>query len=336
MFYQAIRPLLFAVDAECSHDVTLSLLKVLHQVGLFRHSKAISQKPTECFGLHFPNPLGLAAGLDKNADCIPAFAAMGFGFVEVGTITPRPQMGNPKPRLFRLPEDQAIINRMGFNNKGVEYLVERLQGYHPSCPLGVNIGKNKDTDIKDAWQDYTHCYEKVYPYADYVTVNISSPNTPELRSLQQGELLRSIVNPLKTQQKALSDKFQKQVPILVKIAPDLTEQELQTLLDDLLSLQVDGIIATNTTIERPSDLKSRWQTEAGGLSGEPLFAHSTNMIKKIVQHLGETLPIVAVGGIMSAQQATEKLRAGAKLIQIYSGLIYQGPGLVKAILNHLE
>lgn len=331
-----MRPLLFAVDAECSHNATLWSLKKLHQVGLFRHTKPITQNPVECFGLHFANPLGLAAGLDKNAECIPAWAAMGFGFIEVGTITPRPQVGNPKPRLFRLPENQAIINRMGFNNKGVDYLVSQLQQVKSSCPLGVNIGKNKETDINDAWQDYVACYQKVFQYADYVTVNISSPNTQDLRKLQQGDLLKSILLPLKEQQKALSDHYHKTVPILVKIAPDLERDELKTLLTDLLALQVEGIIATNTTILRPANLQSSHANESGGLSGEPLFEKSTNMIRTIYQEVGDRLPIVAVGGIMSPEQAQMKLAAGAKLIQIYSGLIYKGPAFVKQIIKSIS
>lgn len=335
MFYQIIRPLLFAVDAECSHNATLWSLKKLHQMGLFRHSKPITQHPVECFGLHFANPLGLAAGLDKNAECIPAWAAMGFGFIEVGTITPKPQSGNPKPRLFRLPENKAIINRMGFNNKGVDFLVSQLQQVKPSCPLGVNIGKNKDTDINDAWQDYVTCYQKVFPYADYVTVNISSPNTQDLRKLQQGDLLKSILHPLKEQQKALSDQHHKTVPILVKIAPDLELEDLKILVNELIALQVEGIIATNTTIERPANLESSSASESGGLSGEPLFEKSTNMVRDIHHEVGDHLPIVAVGGIMSAEQAKVKLAAGAKLVQIYSGLIYEGPALVKQIIKSI-
>jgi len=335
MLYKKIRPLLFAVDAECSHDATFWSLQLLHKVGLFRHAKPIIQNPVECFGLRFANPLGLAAGLDKNAECIPAWAAMGFGFIEVGTITPKPQLGNPKPRLFRLPKNSAIINRMGFNNKGVDYLVSRLQQVNAPCPLGVNIGKNKDTDINDAWQDYVQCYQKVFQYADYVTVNISSPNTQDLRKLQKGDLLKSILLPLKELQKTLSEKYHKTVPILVKISPDLENDELKTLLDDLLALKVEGIIATNTTIERPANLQSTHALESGGLSGEPLFERSTNMIRVIHQEVGDTLPIVAVGGIMSPEQAKMKLAAGAKLIQIYSGLIYQGPSLVKEIVNSL-
>lgn len=335
MLYQTIRPLLFAADAECSHDLTLWTLKKLHQVGLFHNPKPIVKQPVECFGLQFSNPLGLAAGLDKNAECIPAWNAMGFGFIEVGTVTPRAQAGNPKPRLFRLPENSAIINRMGFNNKGVDYLISRLQHAHSTCPLGVNIGKNKDTDLKDAWQDYVHCYEKVFQYADYVTVNISSPNTPELRQLQKGEMLKGILLPLKQAQQHLSDQYHKKVPILVKIAPDLLNEELLSLLDELVALNVEGIIATNTTIERPANLQSKYASEAGGLSGAPLFERSTQMIQTIYQTVGDSLPIVAVGGIMSAQQAKAKLAAGAKLVQVYSGLIYQGPSLIKNILNSL-
>ncbi|MCS5711849.1 quinone-dependent dihydroorotate dehydrogenase [Candidatus Berkiella aquae] len=335
MLYKAVRPLLFACDAEVSHEVTLWTLKKLGQFGFFNHAKPLSQHPVTCFNLTFANPLGLAAGLDKNADCIPAWSAMGFGFVEVGTVTPKPQLGNPKPRLFRLANHSAIINRMGFNNKGVDYLVSRLQQMQATCPIGVNIGKNKDTELNNAWQDYVTCYQKVYPFADYVTVNISSPNTPELRKLQQGDLLKSILVPLKHEQRLLAEKYHKAVPILVKIAPDLTDDELFTLLDDLLALQIEGIIASNTTIERPAYLKSPQRDEVGGLSGEPLFERSTRMIQTIYQRVGESLPIVAAGGIMSSKQANAKLAAGAKLIQIYSGLIYQGPGLVKEIISQL-
>lgn len=331
-----IRPLLFAVDAECAHDTTLWTLQKLHQLGLFRDPKPITHNSVQCFGLRFANPLGLAAGLDKNAECVPAWAHMGFGFIEVGTITPKPQVGNPKPRLFRVPENTAIINRMGFNNKGVDYLLSRMQKIQVPCPVGVNIGKNKDTDINAAWQDYVYCFQKVFQYADYVTVNISSPNTQDLRMLQQGDLLKSILLPLKEQQKTLSDKYHKKVPILVKIAPDLTHEELKSLLSDLLALQVEGIIATNTTVDRPANIQSSYAKEAGGLSGEPLFEKSTNMIRLIYQEVGDALPIVAVGGIMSPDQAKMKLAAGAKLIQIYSGLIYQGPGLVKDIINSLS
>lgn len=336
MLYQTVRPLLFALDAECAHELTLWSLKKLHQVGLFHNTQPLTKQPIECFGLRFANPLGLAAGLDKNAECIPAWNAMGFGFVEVGTVTPRPQIGNPKPRLFRLPENAAIINRMGFNNKGVDYLVSQIQQVQSGCPLGINIGKNKDTELKDAWQDYVHCYQKVFQYADYVTVNISSPNTPDLRQLQKGEWLKSILQPLKQAQQQLSEKHHKHVPILVKIAPDLEKEELLALVDELIALNIEGLIATNTTIDRPSDLKGKYVSESGGLSGEPLFVRSTEMIRTIYQAVGERLPIVAVGGIMTPEQAKAKLAAGAKLIQIYSGLIYQGPNLVKTIINSLS
>ncbi len=335
MLYKAIRPLLFACDAEASHDLTIWSLKTLSHLGMFGYAKPIAHHPVSCFNLSFANPLGLAAGLDKDGECIPAWSAMGFGFVEVGTVTPRPQLGNPKPRLFRLPKHAAIINRMGFNNKGVDALVASLQKTQRSCPVGVNIGKNKDTSLTEAWQDYVHCYQKVYPYADYVTVNISSPNTPELRKLQQGDMLKSILLPLKQEQQVLADKYQRSVPILVKIAPDLTQDELLALLDDLVSLHMEGIIASNTTIERPSYLEQRYRDESGGLSGEPLFEHSTNIIRLIYQTVGDRLPIVAAGGIMSPAQAQAKLAAGAKLIQIYSGLIYHGPALVKKIIKNI-
>lgn len=325
-----IRRLLFTLDAEKAHDLTLFFLKYTHYClpsQTFKH-------PVHVFGLNFPNPVGLAAGLDKNGECLAAWSKLGFGFIEVGTVTPRPQSGNPLPRLFRLPEKQALINSMGFNNRGVSYLVKCLRERHLVCPVGVNIGKNKETSLQDAYQDYVYCFQQIFPYADYVIINLSSPNTSNLRQLQHGDLLRSIITPLKDQQQRLSDKLGKKVPLLVKLSPDLEKEELVQVLEDLIKLKVEGVIATNTTIGRPPHLS--YVNEVGGLSGAPLFERSTAMVRAIYQQVGEELPIIAVGGILSAQHAKEKLAAGAKLVQLYTGLIYQGPGLIKQINDSLN
>jgi dihydroorotate dehydrogenase len=335
MWYPLIRPFLFALDPESAHDLTLQALTTLHKMGGYQNPHPASAKPVQCFGLTFPNPIGLAAGLDKNAECIPAWQSLGFGFVEVGTVTPKAQPGNPKPRMFRLPKDQAIINRMGFNNKGVDYLIENLKKVQRTVPVGINIGKNKDTALADAPKDYITCFEKVYRYADYVTVNLSSPNTPGLRDLQHGDLLASILSPLTTDRVLLSDQFSKNVPILVKISPDMDKEQVQRLVDQLIQLGIDGVIATNTTIQHQQYLKQCQLKEEGGLSGAPLFEASTQVVRWIHEHAGSRLPIIAVGGISNAQQAKEKLAAGASLIQLYTGLIYQGPGLVKDIAKAL-
>lgn len=335
MWYSLIRPLLFSLDPEFSHNLTLGTLKLMHQLGAFRQKPVPTKNAITCFGLHFPNKVGLAAGLDKNGECIPAWSALGFGFVEVGTVTPKGQIGNPKPRLFRLPISHALINRMGFNNKGVDYLIQKLKKYPISCPIGINIGKNRDTSLENAALDYLHCFQKVYTYADYVTVNLSSPNTPGLKSLQHGDMLKSIINPLIEERKKQSDMTQKNVPIVVKISPDLESDEIKAIVDLLVALNIDGVIATNTTIKRDSTLKDKDLKEEGGLSGAPLFEASTHVVKTIYQHVGDRLPIIAVGGIFTPEQAKAKLTAGAKLIQLYSGLIYQGPGLIKTISSQL-
>lgn len=330
MIYPFIRPILFSLDAEFSHNVTFSILKS------FQRSPFLSQpkntgKGVSCFGLHFPNALGLAAGLDKNADCVPYFQSLGFGFIEVGTVTPLPQIGNPKPRLFRYPKEEALINRMGFNNEGVDYLVEKLKDLKRICPIGVNIGKNKDTPLELAGQDYSICFEKVYPFADYVTVNLSSPNTPGLRELQQKEYLRKILMPLQEARKIFADKTGKKVPILVKISPDVSSMQLNEIVDELINLKIEGVIATNTALMRPPGLSE--VNQEGGLSGAPLTNLSTNIVRKIYQRAGNVLPIIAVGGIMNANDAKEKLEAGAKLVQIYTGLIYRGPRIINEIIG---
>jgi dihydroorotate dehydrogenase len=287
--------------------------------------------PCTIMGLNFPNPVGLAAGMDKNGEYIDSLAALGFGFIEVGTVTPRPQPGNPLPRLFRLPKAQALINRMGFNNKGVDELVKNVKKTHFSGILGINIGKNFDTPLEKAADDYLICLHKVYAVADYVTVNISSPNTPGLRQLQQEDELARLLKTLKQAQQQLTKEHNKYVPLVVKIAPDLSEVELTSIANKLLEYNIDGVIATNTTLSRIGVEKFPHANEKGGLSGAPLLAPTT----KIVQYLNVTLqnkiPIIAAGGVMSAANAVEKFTAGASLVQIYTGLIYKGPTLVKEI-----
>jgi dihydroorotate dehydrogenase len=284
-------------------------------------------------GIDFPNSLGLAAGLDKNGECINAFAAMGFGFIEVGTVTPRPQAGNPKPRIFRLPEANAVINRMGFNNKGVDYLVSQVRSAKFSGVLGINIGKNKDTPEEKAKDDYIHCMQKVYDFASYITINISSPNTPGLRSLQYGDALNELLSALKAEQAQLAKQYNKYVPIAVKIAPDLTEDEVSSIAISLIDNNIDGVIATNTTLSREGVEGLEFGNEQGGLSGAPVKDKSTTVIRLLAKALDNKLPIIGVGGIASSNDANEKLVAGASLVQIYTGFIYQGPPLVKEIVN---
>jgi len=284
-------------------------------------------------GIDFPNSLGLAAGLDKNGECINAFAAMGFGFVEVGTVTPRPQPGNPKPRIFRLPEANAVINRMGFNNKGVDYLVSQVRAANFSGVLGINIGKNKDTPEENAKDDYIHCMRKVYDFASYITINISSPNTPGLRSLQYGDALNELLSSLKAEQAELAKQYNKYVPIAVKIAPDLTEDEVNSIAQSLIDNNIDGVIATNTTLSREGVEGLQYGKEQGGLSGEPVKDKSTAVISLLSKALDNKLPIIGVGGIASSHDANEKIVAGASLVQVYTGFIFQGPTLVKEIVN---
>ena len=286
-------------------------------------------------GLTFKNPVGLAAGLDKNGECIDAFGAMGFGFVEVGTVTPRPQAGNDKPRLFRLVEAEGIINRMGFNNLGVDNLIENVKKSNYDGILGINIGKNKDTPIEKGAEDYLICMEKVYQYAGYIAVNISSPNTPGLRSLQYGEALDDLLSELKTKQSELEAKHGKYVPLALKIAPDLSDDEISQICESLIKNKIDGVIATNTTLDRSIVEGMKHCDEAGGLSGRPVQSRSTEVVRKLYQELGDQLPIIGVGGVDSYVAAKEKMMAGAKLVQVYSGFIYKGPGLVGDIVKNL-
>ncbi len=337
MFYPAIRKVLFQFDAETIHELTIKGLKSTGSTPLNAlYKQRVTNKPVTVMGIDFPNPLGLAAGLDKNGECINAFAAMGFGFIEVGTVTPRPQPGNPKPRIFRLPEANAVINRMGFNNKGVDYLVSQVRAAKFSGVLGINIGKNKDTPDENAKDDYIHCMQKVYDFASYITINISSPNTPGLRSLQYGEALNELLSALKVEQAQLEKKYNKYVPIAVKIAPDLTEDEVNSIAISLIDNNIDGVIATNTTLSREGVEGLEFGNEQGGLSGAPVRNKSTSVVSLLAKALDNKLPIIGVGGIASSHDANEKLVAGASLVQIYTGFIYQGPPLVKEIVEGVK
>ncbi|MFO1257311.1 MAG: quinone-dependent dihydroorotate dehydrogenase [Gammaproteobacteria bacterium] len=330
--YSVLRQLLFKLEPEVAHALVLKGLIPLTAMMPNRLDWAAYQRPTHAFGLLFPNPIGLAAGLDKNAECVSAFSKLGFGFVEVGTLTPRPQIGNPKPRLFRLVNQSALINRMGFNNKGIDYFqrVIKLQKY--SCRLGVNIGKNKDTPNENAHEDYLYCFNKAYPYADYITVNISSPNTPGLRALQEERGLKLILESLCEARERFVQVFGKYVPLVIKVAPDLSGEQLQQFAEVINQYPVQGVIATNTTISRPGLEKDPLAKEAGGLSGKPLAALSISVLTILKKALNSDIDIVSAGGIDSAVSAQERFELGARLIQVYTGLIYQGPDLIKALI----
>lgn len=330
--YSLIRRFLFLFPAEFSHMFGLKGLKFMHLFGLSSLlAPRIKAHPVEVLGMHFSNPIGLAAGLDKNADYIDALGALGFGFIEVGTVTPRAQPGNAKPRLFRLTNEQAIINRMGFNNKGVAYMVERLKRKRFKGILGVNIGKNFSTPVEKASDDYLFCLKEVYPYADYIVVNLSSPNTPGLRKLQFGEELDKLLGILKAEQGRLSEQHQRYVPLLLKIAPDLSETECQNIAMSLLYHNIDGVIASNTTISRNDVSTSVYAEETGGLSGLPLARLADNVIKVLHKNLQGAIPIIGVGGISTKASAQAKYKAGANLLQIYTGFIYKGPDLISEL-----
>ncbi len=326
--YNLLRPALFSLDPETAHDATLTSLKSAYCLGLTRFLPRPKPDPRNVMGLNFPNPVGLAAGLDKNGECINGLAALGFGFIEIGTVTPRPQPGNPRPRLFRLPQAQAIINRMGFNNHGVDALVANVQQANYTGILGINIGKNADTPIENAADDYLICLRKVYAHASYVTVNISSPNTKNLRQLQGGDELDALLGKLKTEQNILAQQHGKYVPLTVKIAPDLDAEQLNQIASLLLRHHMDGVIATNTTLSREGVAQLAHGNESGGLSGAPVRDRSTAVIRALANTLQGAVPIIGVGGILSGKDAFEKTNAGASLVQIYSGLIYRGQTLV--------
>ena len=327
--YTLLRPLLFKLDAETAHHVTLDTLKITHKLGLLPLAvKQPALDPRNVMGLTFQNPVGLAAGLDKNGAYIEALAALGFGFIEIGTITPRPQPGNPKPRLFRLPEANAIINRMGFNNLGVDVLVENVKRAKYKGILGINIGKNFDTPIERAAEDYLIGLRKVYAHASYVAINISSPNTKNLRQLQGGDELDALLSQLKAEQEKLAQQHGKHVPLALKIAPDLDKEQVQQIAALLMRHRIDGVIATNTTLSRDLIKHLPQHLEAGGLSGAPVRDQSTVVIRQLAEELKGSLPIIGVGGILKGADAVEKMQAGAALVQIYSGLIYRGTELI--------
>ncbi|MDD5322857.1 MAG: quinone-dependent dihydroorotate dehydrogenase [Methylococcales bacterium] len=334
--YPLLRPLLFSLAPETAHEVTLKLLKAAHVSALGKLIyPAIKDKPVRVMGLSFKNPVGLAAGMDKNGDYIDALAALGFGFVEIGTVTPRPQPGNPKPRLFRLPEHQAIINRMGFNNLGLDHLLHEVKQSNYMGVLGINIGKNFDTPIENAADDYLTGLRKAYTSASYITINISSPNTKNLRQLQQGDEIKSLIAALKEEQLKLQQEHGKYVPLAIKIAPDLTADEITHIARLLLEFEIDGVIATNTTIARDMIAGHPLADEAGGLSGAPVKEKATAVVRSLAAELQGKIPIIAAGGILNAADAQEKLTAGASLVQIYSGLIYRGPQLIEDIVKSL-
>lgn len=332
MLYPTLRTLLFQLDPETAHDWTLRFLRQTFNGplgklgGLLPGSQPSAKR--RVMGLDFPNPVGLAAGLDKNGECIAAWEAFGFGFIEIGTVTPRPQPGNPKPRMFRLPQAQALINRLGFNNKGVDYLVEQVRRSGYRGILGINIGKNADTPVERAVDDYLIGLQKVYPWASYVTVNISSPNTPGLRDLQYGAALDRLLEALKTEQQRLAGQYGRQVPLALKIAPDLAEEDVVTVAQALVRHEIEAVIATNTTFSRSGVAGLPSAQESGGLSGAPLHTRSTAVVRQLADVLAGKLPIIAVGGICSGADAAAKIAAGASLVQIYTGFIYRGPALI--------
>ena len=336
MTYALLRPALFALDAETAHHFTLSSLKALQRIGLLRPPAAQrAHCARDSMGIRFPNPVGLAAGLDKNGEYIDALGALGFGFIEIGTTTPRAQPGNPRPRLFRLPDAQAIINRMGFNNLGVDRLIENVHRSSWRGVLGINIGKNFDTPLEHALGDYTTCLRKVYPLATYITVNISSPNTKGLRDLQGSDQLGALLAGLKDEREKLAARYAKRVPLALKIAPDLDIDQIGAIADLLVKYGIDAVIATNTTISRDGVGALPHGAETGGLSGAPVKTKATQVVRELSRALAGALPIIGVGGIAGGTDAREKIEAGASLVQLYTGLIYKGPRLIAECLDAL-
>lgn len=330
--YELIRPLVFKIDPEQAHHLALNALKHAQKLGLLPIVPA-DVRPTKLMGLDLPNPVGLAAGFDKNGECIQGIAALGFGFVEIGTVTPRPQDGNPKPRLFRVPEHLGVINRMGFNNLGIDNLIANVQKAEFTGVLGINIGKNATTPIEQAADDYLICLEKAYAHASYITVNISSPNTKNLRDLQQGDELTKLLSSLKNRQAQLHTQHGKYVPLAVKIAPDLDAQQIEEIAQIVLQTEIDGVIATNTTIDKSALGVSPLAQEQGGLSGAPVREKSNAVLSALVAQLGGKVPVIGAGGILSGSHAKEKLDLGATAVQVYSGMVYRGTDLVRECLN---
>jgi len=336
MFYNILRRFIFIFSPEKTHELTMQLLKLTHGtlLDIFYRQK-VQQRPVKVMGLTFLNSVGLAAGLDKDGECIDAFATMGFGHIEIGTITPVAQAGNKSPRIFRVLDADGLINRLGFNNKGVDNLINNVKNSNFKGVIGINIGKNLLTPVEEAKNDYLICMDKVYQYAGYIAVNISSPNTPKLRSLQYGKLLDDLLSSLKTRQGELNTQYRKYVPLALKVSPDLLDGEIKSIANAVLKHKIDGLIATNTTLDRNMIEGMSHASETGGLSGRPLQNKSTLVIEKFAQHLKGQVPIIGVGGIDSVIAAKEKIMAGASLVQIYSGFIYHGPRLVKQIINNM-
>jgi len=333
MLYKLAQKALFATDPEWAHQASMNGLRLGHAFGATRFLCKESDQPVTCMGLEFPNPVGVAPGLDKNGDYFEALGDLGFGFVEIGTITPRPQPGNPRPRIFRIPKAGAMINRLGFNNKGVDYLVRKVTKHRFRGVLGINIGKNLDTPISNAADDYLHCMEKVYPYADYITANISSPNTKNLRELQAEDELSALLKQLSDRRNELADESGRYVPLAVKIAPDLDHDDIPAIAQVICEHNVDAVIATNTTIGREGVENLKHGDETGGLSGAPLKEKADAILAAIRTELPESIALIGVGGISSGQDAVDKLELGADLVQFYTGMVYRGPELVGECLR---
>jgi dihydroorotate dehydrogenase len=333
VFYKLAQKALFATDPETAHALTMKSLRLGHRLGATRSLCKSAEQPVSCMGLEFPNPVGVAAGLDKNGEYFEALGDLGFGFIEIGTVTPRPQPGNPRPRVFRLTEARAMINRLGFNNKGVDHLVERVRRRRYEGILGINIGKNFDTAIDQAADDYLYCLEKVYPYADYVTANISSPNTKNLRDLQGEDELNQLLDKLSRKRRQLADQHGRCVPLAVKVAPDLEDDAIPLIAAIIAEHRMDAVIATNTTVSRESVGGLEYANEAGGLSGEPLKPLADKVLAAFRRALPDEIALIGVGGILSGQDAVEKLQLGANLVQFYTGMVYRGPELVSECLS---
>jgi dihydroorotate dehydrogenase len=334
--YPLLRSLLFTVPPETAHGIALKALQLARVPASLILRSQVAADPVRLMGLDFPNRIGLAAGLDKNGDYIDALAALGFGFIEIGTVTPKPQSGNPKPRLFRLRGHQALINRMGFNNKGIDYLLARVRQSRYRGILGINIGKNKDTPADKSIDDYLECMKKAYPVAGYIAINISSPNTPGLRDLQNTRELETLLSELTRLRSQLAAQSARQVPLAVKIAPDLLPPQIESIAKVIADQSVDGLIVSNTTLARAGIEGEKYAAESGGLSGAPLLAASTSVLHAFAQRLPKKVALIGVGGILGAADALAKIEAGAQLVQIYSGFIYKGPVLIREISNALK
>jgi dihydroorotate dehydrogenase len=326
--YSLLRPLLFSLPPEIAHTISLQALQYIPA----NWFKPIRSSPINALGLIFPHAVGLAAGLDKNGEYLDALAKLGFSYIEIGTVTPQPQSGNPKPRLFRVLENEALINRMGFNNKGVHAMVDNLRKSNYRGILGINIGKNKDTSLNNARNDYIYCLQQVYQYASYITLNLSSPNTPDLRKLQQEQYFLDLIQAIALEREKLTNQHQRHVPLLIKISPDEQDETLKFIVDGVLKIGIEGLIATNTTCSRVGIKDPVYINETGGVSGKPLFERSTTCLQTLRQMVGDDLTIIGVGGIMDKKSAQAKINAGADLLQVYTGLIYRGPDWINELV----